>query len=507
MIKRVKARNLLLCICLLLAVSLCSYLFYQGLDKGPAPEIAAAEPGEKSVRDRAPVGTPEPIVSETRKSLPEVEQRTEKSKEESKTEPSSQDKAKLLKLLDELWAGAQSGKISNANYEALLLDLEEWFTQSNLPPAEIWGMLEERWTHMAMSGQSSASFTQLKKDVESKFGFALGSKDPQESLKFIASQMEETNAVEGWIASQIYHGNDPESMLADSLIALPSDSYWRSIRMASKLDAFTALDYARDNYLGEMSLGKWNQLFDPKGGAGDAESMAWIEANKAYLDQHPSFNSTEVARSLRRYHDGGEVFYDTASVEALQAARERGDYAGVVHTLEQLKEQYGEIDAAALGRFSLEWSYRDFQQAKQWLLENESYYSDREAFASNLGSMFRHEANKNPEAALRQALAMEDERHRALTTSNVLIPQVERRGIDVKTDWVSEMPEGFTKARTIAGFVLGLSRNASEMKLEGQVKSQFLKDEFDLQLISQQVNESNLSPESKVKALELLQSY
>ena len=49
----------------------------------------------------------------------------------------------------------------------------------------------------------------------------------------------------------------------------------------------------------------------------------------------------------------------------------------------------------------------------------------------------------------------------------------------------------------MAGYVLGLSRHSHEPTLEAQVKFQFLRDEFDLDLIKAQVIESKLSEAEK----------
>ena len=65
----------------------------------------------------------------------------------------------------------------------------------------------------------------------------------------------------------------------------------------------------------------------------------------------------------------------------------------------------------------------------------------------------------------------------------------------------------FAKQRTMAGYVLGLSRYSHEPTLEAQVKFQFLRDEFDLDLIKAQVIESNLSEAEKNSSLNLLNLY
>lgn len=413
----------------------------------------------------------------------------------------------LKNILDAAWTLMQDKKISQAEYDALLLDLEEWIHTSGSDKVATWNYLRAHLNELPeIEGQPNRR-GQFMEDVASRFAFVWGTEDPRQSLEFLAMQPDTDGFMEGWLTSQIYNDTDFEPLLEEMRITPPPDTVWRSLQRVAQLDAFAALDYARDHFSGEMTPKKWKELFDTQGGANDELSIAWIEANQDFLMAQDDFNAVEVARLLRRYHFGGEIFYDSAHVELINDARAKKQFTQGAAILEDLKNEYGEIDSAAIGRFALEWSYNDFSAAEAWLLANESYYSDVDAFDSALGTMYRHRAQRDPEFAREQALALTDEWQRALATSNTIIPETEKGGLNVTTTWVAEMPQGFAKQRTIAGYVLGLSRNASEAVLEGQVKAQFLRDEFDLNQIGQLVHQSDLSQSEKIAALELIQSY
>lgn len=410
-------------------------------------------------------------------------------------------------ILDAAWKLMQNKRISKAEYNALLLDLEEWIHTSGADRVQIWNYLQAQFGQLPEVEDLPGRRDAFIQDISQRFAFVWGAEDPRKSLEFVALNPNNNDLMEGWLTSQIYNQVDFDPLLQEMRITPPIDVVWLSLRGVARLDAFVALDFARDNYHGEMTPKQWKALFDTSGGANDDKSIAWIEANQDLLINVHGFDPVEVARLLRRYNYGGEIFYDSADVETINNARTNKQFAMGAEFLEQMKAEYGEIDSAAINRFPLEWSYQDFAAAESWLLANESYYSDPDAYDSALGTMFRHKAQKDPVYAREHALALTDEWHRALATSNVVIPEVEKGGLAVDASWVSEMPQGFPKQRTIAGYVLGLSRNASEPNLEGQVKAHFLRDQFDLNQISQFVHQSNLSQAEKVAALEILQSY
>lgn len=410
-------------------------------------------------------------------------------------------------VLDQLKGEVTGNTLSAAAYQAYLLDLEELLVDAAPQYAEVWSLIQSELGHDFLKGlENSVKGEKVLAAVERKFGFVWGQADPEQSLHF--ARQAGPDVLAGWLTGQIIAKNDPTALLEDQNLVPSPEVYWEALLDVAKTDTILSLNSILENHMDEMTLGKWKEILFSKGNSDEPVLAEWFQENIGSLSSYPDFDEIEVIRMLRRYDYGEGPFMLTADVERVDAAKATKNYTEVARVFEELSAEYdGVIDASAAGRFALDWSKQDFAAASDWLLANSEKISDLESMESMLGTMYRHKAGKEPGVALSNALQIEDETLQALALSNTVIPQLEKIGTEAPVEWVSQLPQGFAKQRSMAGYVLGLSRHAEETTLEAQVKFQFLQDEFDLAAIQDSVMNSELNSQDKISVVELFNTY
>ncbi len=415
--------------------------------------------------------------------------------------------SKVRDVLALMKAGLASGDLSDVAYEAYLLDLESLLLDSDPHYAEMWALIQSELSFQPGSDvKQNTKDQQLLDDVQRKFGFVWGQADPPQSLQF--ARQAGPHVLAGWLAGQMDAGNDFLPLLESFQLTPAPEVYWEALMDIAKTDTLFSLDTVLDQHMDSMTLDKWKELLFSRGNSGDTALATWFEANIGQLAGHPNFDEVEVIRMLRRFDLGEGPFLVSSDLAQVEAAKRSKNYAQTAQILENLSVLYGDvIDAAAAGRFPVDWSKQDFEAASNWVVAHADDFSDYESMESMLGTMYRHKAVKDPDYALHYGMQIEDEGLRGLVLSNTVIPQLEKHGTDYPVEWVSGLSQGFAKQRSMAGYVLGLSRNQKETTLEAQVKFQFLKDEFDLATIQNQVLQSQLSTQDKMKVVELLNTY
>lgn len=415
--------------------------------------------------------------------------------------------SKVREVLGLMKEGMAAGNLSDIAYEAYLMDLETLMADAHPHYAEMWALIQSELSFLpGQDAKRNTRESQLFEDVQLKFGFVLGQAAPEQSLDF--ARQAGPQVLAGWLSGQIEAGNDFMPLLESANLAPAPEVYWEALMDVAKTDTLLSLDAILEGHMDSMNLDKWKQILFSRGNSGDTALASWFEQHIGQLMNDPNFDEIEVVRMLRRYDDGEGPFLASADLARVDAAKSSKDYAQAARILEELSLQYGDvIDAAAAERFPVDWSKQDFLAASNWILEHSDQFSDPESMESLLGTMYRHKARNDPDFALQYGMQIEDEHLRALVLSNTVIPQLEKNGTEYPVEWVSELPQGFVKQRSMAGYVLGLSRNRKESTLEAQVKFQFLKDEFDLSVIQNQVLDSQLSSQDKIKVIELLNTY
>lgn len=413
-------------------------------------------------------------------------------------------------ILQKLKDGLAAGDMSKVAYQAYLSDLEELIGENPERMADVWITIQSEFgqEYMASLGDSLKGQS-IKADVERKFGFAWGQADPRQSLDF--ARQAGDHVLAGWLAGQIDAENDYLAMLDAERITPSPEVYWEALIDIAQTDTILSLDTIMANHMDQMDLDKWKEILFAPGNSDDAILAAWFQENIGLLATHENFDEVEIVRMLRRFDYGEGSFMLTSDLARVEAAKAAGDYVATARILEELSALYGDtIDASAAGRFVVNWSKQDFAAATDWLLGNADKFADQESFISMLGTSYRHEARRNsenPELAIQRSLLIQDEMYQAMAISNVVIPQMEKHGTDVPVEWVSNLPQGFVKQRSMAGYVLGLSRHTEETTLEAQVKFQFLQDEYDLPAIQQNVLDSDLSNEQKISVVNFFSTY
>jgi len=425
--------------------------------------------------------------------------------------------SKIREILDAIKEKMIMGTLSNVAYEAYLLEVEELMISAAPKYAEVWVLIQEElgeeFVQMQVEGLSDDallyvdSWTKnMLRDVGRTFGFVWGQTEPEQSLNFV--KVAGPSVLSGWLAAQMYAENDYPTLLASQKVSPSAEVYWEALMEIAKTDTVLSLDTIMANHMGEMDLNKWRQILFSQGNSGDTILGAWFEENISILSEYPSFEEAEIIRMLRRANDGGGPFMVSEEIARVDAATSANDYEGAARIMEELSASYEDtIDASAVGSFIFEWSMQDFAAASSWLLQNADKFSDSESMESMLSTMYRRQFSEDAELGLQLAHQIEDESLKAKALSNMVIPQLENLGTEAPVDWVSDLPQGIAKKRSMAGYVLGLSRYTKETKLEAQVKFQFLQDKFDLELIQKQVLESNLSSIDKISVFDFLNTY
>ena len=400
--------------------------------------------------------------------------------------------------------------LESDRYEQKLLELEALMAVSISHPEDLAAVIEESFASVKVEDERFAVLQeQMKQDVEKSLGYLWAQSDPEGSLTY-AAENEEEAMLTGWMTAQMLAGEDVEQIL-DTYEIEPSDEVvWEALMDTSKSDTVSSLNQIVENHLDDMTMARWRELLFNGHNSSDSTLATWFQENAEVLEANENFDEVEVVRMLRRLDPGEGPFMNSVDLAVVDGALEEQNYPAAASLFEELSVLYDEkIDASAVGEMPLAWAEEDFTASSDWLLAHASKFSNQETLESLIGSVYRTGIvfGDDAETVLTSALAIEDETYRGMALSNVLIPQVEDLGVDMETEWVTEMEQGFAKQRTMAGFVLGLSRHSNEPTLEAQVKFQFLQDEYDFEVLKQLVEESELSPQEKRATLEFLDTY
>jgi hypothetical protein len=146
-------------------------------------------------------------------------------------------------------------------------------------------------------------------------------------------------------------------------------------------------------------------------------------------------------------------------------------------------------------------SNKDPQGTQQWLAQFKNDDSRTNEWKKTL---YANWGRNNPEVALEAAgtlpIREDNEIERAYAYSNIAIRIAQhKKNHEVSPDWINDLPEGFVKDRSVAGYALGHVRNSKDADAEYLLKKQFQLDEVDLDHVLEIVQQSNLDQEVKDK--------
>lgn len=400
--------------------------------------------------------------------------------------------------------------LSSVRYQKQLLELESLMADSMSDPEIVYRLIEDSIAAVVVEEEIFGRQQDvMQEDLKQSLGFLWAQSDPEASLLF-ADEMQDARVFEGWLTAHMLGGADVIGTLETYGVTASEESLWNAIREVAQIDTITSLNQVLDIHLEEMNLSKWRDLLFSGHSSSDSVLADWFVENEDILDQSDTFDEVAVIRMLRRNDPGSGPYMISQDLALVDAALAEDDYTAAAGIFEELSSLYGNtIDVSAVSEMPIGWAREDFVAASNWLLMNAERFSEQEAFESMVGSVYRSAVVNGDAsaAALTSALSIEDPTIRGVALSNVLIPQVEGQGGEVFPEWAAELEPGFAKQRTLAGYVLGLSRHSGDETLEAQVKFQFLQDQYDLDEIRQMVITSELSAEEKATIQTLFDTY
>lgn len=149
--------------------------------------------------------------------------------------------------------------------------------------------------------------------------------------------------------------------------------------------------------------------------------------------------------------------------------------------------------------FIIQLSNREPEATKQWLSEFKT-----DDFRANewKKTLYANWGRNDPAQALEAARTLpiqdDNEMERAYAYSNIAIRLAQHeKNHEVSPEWIKDLPEGFVKDRSIAGYALGYVRHSRDPEAEYALKKQFQMDEIDVDTVFQIVQESNLDQNIK----------
>ncbi len=214
-------------------------------------------------------------------------------------------------------------------------------------------------------------------------------------------------------------------------------------------------------------LGRWAET-DIKG------ALDW--ANAVITDDKQFEDSVlEITRSLSRHapEQAAEIITMVPELAGMQA--------GLTH------------------RIADEWSKTHPENAATW----SSTLEDVGLRGTAVKLIASNWASKSPDDALSWARDLRDENERAYALSNIAVRQAQAKSENV-TGWIRELPSGFVRARTTAGYALGVLRGANDYRNASRVQQQIGNQSVNVEEVRKIVESAAISDAEREELLSLL---
>lgn len=202
-------------------------------------------------------------------------------------------------------------------------------------------------------------------------------------------------------------------------------------------------------------------------------------------------NSSDEHEIKKYYTDKvHELFYDNKVDEAkslLSALMDQKDFnPNVISLISQMSRE-------------------DPEATKQWLSE---FKGDDQRINEWKKTLYATWGRDNPEMALNAAATLpilkDNEVERAYAYSNIAIRLGQHEGNhNLSPYWIKDLPEGFVRDRSVAGYALGHARHSKDAEAEYALKKQFQLDQIDMDKVLEIVQESSLEDRIKEQISEL----
>ena len=237
----------------------------------------------------------------------------------------------------------------------------------------------------------------------------------------------------------------------------------------------------------------------------ESAAATWLLENFDNLPE--GFDAVHTLQKLHSYT------YPTTTLDAEQQRivdelKATGDYSqALLHLRDVAVAADQPVDDGAVALTLQEWLRRD---------SSPSYYSEVVAALQEIDADPSHVrqifqawgiAEDSFKSALAVASQFSQSERQADAYSNLAVGRSTAQGSNADTNWIRDLSPGFPRDRSIAGHLLGLSRNLNDDRLEAAVKVQMMTNDFDFAELRQAVEASEIvAPDLKL-ALNQLMEY
>jgi len=108
------------------------------------------------------------------------------------------------------------------------------------------------------------------------------------------------------------------------------------------------------------------------------------------------------------------------------------------------------------------------------------------------------------DSVFKWASMIEDDYVKAGAFSNIAAQQAQRE-INRPIDWIYDLPDGYTRDRSVAGYVLGKVRNTRERELEAELRQQMAGTTIDMVALAKVIDRSSMDPAEKNTLMNLVE--
>ena len=139
-------------------------------------------------------------------------------------------------------------------------------------------------------------------------------------------------------------------------------------------------------------------------------------------------------------------------------------------------------------------------EAAAWM----SKIPDKEAAFECARQLASRRTESDYDAVFKWANLIEDDYVKAGALSNIAAQQAQRN-INRPIDWIYDIPEGYAKERSVAGYVLGKVRQTNDRELESLLRKQMAAPQIDMTELAVAVEISKVDPKEKIELMNLVE--
>ncbi len=139
-------------------------------------------------------------------------------------------------------------------------------------------------------------------------------------------------------------------------------------------------------------------------------------------------------------------------------------------------------------------------EAAEWM----SQIPDKQAAFECARQLAARRTESDYDAVFKWANLIEDDYVKAGALSNVAAQQAQR-DINRPIDWIYDLPSGYAKERSVAGYVYGKVRQTNDRELESLLRKQMAAPQIDMAELAVAVEISKMDPKEKIELMNLVE--